>query len=208
MLILLTHVIESPDLNLHVYTYIRSELKSKLNRGNRTICATNFVITITILTQIIVIYPWYTHYFFIALFFIIIKPTMCVATWNVAAKSSSFNFGHTSCKILLLWFLEPKIKNCSSPEKLNMYVDLFWFFETYLCDEERNSLEEITPMTKNTFDIRWKRTTKTQTSILKMTSQLWPKIIIGGISASQFFLRSESEQEFKWFTVKRQASNW
>lgn len=110
MLILLTHVIESPDLNLHVYTYIRSELKSKLNRGNRTICATNFVITITILTQIIVIYPWYTHYFFIALFFIIIKPTMCVATWNVAAKSSSFNFGHTSCKILLLWFLEPKNK--------------------------------------------------------------------------------------------------
>ena len=111
-------------------------------------------------------------------------------------------------KFFCCGFSSQKIKNCSSPEKLNMYVDLFWFFKTYLCDEERNSLEEITPMTKNTFDIRWKRTTKTQTSILKMTSQLWPKIIIGGISASQFFLRSESEQEFKWFTVKRQASNW
>ena len=111
-------------------------------------------------------------------------------------------------KFFCCGFSSQKIKNCSSPEKLNMYVDLFWFFKTYLCDEERNSLEEITPMTKNTFDIRWKRTTKTQTSILKMTSQLWPKIIIGGISASQFFLRSESEQEFKWFPVKRQASNW
>ena len=106
-------------------------------------------------------------------------------------------------KFFCCGFSSQKIKNCSSPEKLNMYVDLFWFFKTYLCDEERNSLEEITPMTKNTFDIRWKRTTKTQTSILKMTSQLWPKSIIGGVSVSQFVLRSESEHEFKWFPVKK-----
>ena len=198
MLILLTHVIESPDLNLHVYKYIRSELKSKLN------CATKFVITITILTQIIVIYPWYTHYFLIALFFLLpLLSPRCVLQHEMSPpKVLPLILATHLVKFFCCGFSSQKIKNCSSPEKLNMYVDLFWFFKTYLCDEERNSLEEITPMTKNTFDIRWKRTTKTQTSILKMTSQLSPKSIIGGVSVSQFVLRSESEHEFKWFPAK------